>query len=316
MPSLSGLTYFACTNHQFRTVSVGGAVLEVSAARSIGAVLPNQKETIMKRFFLLAVFALAVIGWQTSSSSNAQTAEKRQLYNISINRFKPEMETEYYDFVKNVMNPLYVKGGVKARYAYRPDRGTRNEIIYFVPQESYAAIGVPPDGIGRALGNEDATRLFWQRHSRFLEGAEILTVSAMPDMSWTNPKWQGQPQLALMRWQTVAYGRNTEYEDYFKNYDTPARRKYAEQGNMLGQWRFRQSFGGNVYRYLMLRPLASYAELDENGTKGLGQILGAAEYRKITDQLPKGVILQDEAYLIRYRPDLSITPQTSTAEKK
>ena len=270
----------------------------------------------MKRLFLLTLFVLAVIGWHTSSSSKAQTAEKKQLYNISINRFKPEMETEYYDFVKNVMNPLYVKGGVKARYAYRPDRGTRNEIIYFVPQESYSTIGVPPDGIGRALGNEEATRLFWQRHSRFLESAEILTVEAMPDISWTNPKFQGQPQLALMRWQTVAYGRSTEYEDFFKTYDTPARRKYAEQGNMLGQWRFRLRFGGDVNRYLMIRPMASYAELDEGGTKGLGLILGAAEYKKMNDQFPKGAILQDEAYLIRYRPDLSITPQTNTAEKK
>ncbi len=269
-----------------------------------------------KRLLFLVLFALAVMAWQISPSSNAQTAEKKQLYNISINRFKPEMEYEYYDFVKNVMNPLYVKGGVKARYAYRPDRGTRNEIIYFVPQESYAAIGVPPDGIGRALGNEDAIRLFWQRHSRFLESAEILTVEAMPDISWTNPKFQGQPQLALMRWNTVAPGRSTEVEDYLKNLDTPARRKYAEQSNMLGQWRFRLRFGGDVNRYLMLRPVASYAEQDEGGTKGLGQILGAAEYKKMNDQFPKGAILQDEAYLIRFRPDLSITPQTSTAEKK
>ena len=169
----------------------------------------------MKRFALFALCALAVMGWQAASSGNAQTAEKKQLYNISINRFKPEMETEYYDFVKNVMNPLYVKGGVKARYAYRPDRGTRNEIIYFVPQESYGTIGVPPDGIGRALGNEDAARLFWQRHSRFLEGAEILTVAALPDMSWTNPKFQGQqPQLALMRWNKIAHGRTTRSEEH------------------------------------------------------------------------------------------------------
>ncbi|HEX4946415.1 MAG TPA: hypothetical protein VFZ34_07130 [Blastocatellia bacterium] len=265
---------------------------------------------------LVIVCAALIVFTPLSPQASAQSAAQKQLYNVSINRFKPELETEYYDFVKNVMNPLYVKGGINARYAYRPDRGTRNEIIYFVPMESYATIGVPPDGIGRALGNEEATRLFWQRHSRFLESAEILTVEAMPDLSWTHPKFQGQPQLALMRWQTVAYGRSTEYEDFFKNLEIPARRKTAEQSNMLGQWRFRLRFGGDVYRYLMLRPMASYAEQDAGGTKGLGQILGAAEYQKLLDKLPKGVILQDEAYLIRYRPDLSITPQTSTAEKK
>ncbi len=267
----------------------------------------------MKRFFLLVLFALAVIGWQTSSSSSAQTAAKKQLYNVSILRFKTETEYEYFDFVKNVMNPLYVKAGLKERAAWRADRGTRNEIIYFVPFESFAA---NRDYIREALGNEESFRLFWQKHSRFIESNTLLTVEALPDISWTNPKFSGQPQFALMRWQTVAYGRRTEYEDFFKTLEIPARRKTAEQSNMLGQWRFHLLSGGNVYRYLMLRPMASFTELDAGGTKGLGQILGAAEYQKMQDKLPKGVILQDEAYLLRYRPDLSIVPPTNTAEKK
>lgn len=268
-----------------------------------------------KQLLFLVLFALAVIGWQASSSSKAQTTEKKQLYNLTIIHVKPELWGEYMDFIKNTVNPLQIKGGVKAKYVWRPDRGDRFEMYNFVPMESYATMG-GVDPMQTALGSAEATALFYTQQRKFQVSAEILTIEAMPDISWTNPKFQGQPQLALMRWQTVAYGRNTEYEDFFKNLEIPARRKTAEQSNMLGQWRFRLRFGGNVYRYLMLRPMASYAEQDEGGTKGLGQILGATEYRKILDQLPKGVILQDEAYLIRYRPDLSITPQTSTAEKK
>ena len=269
----------------------------------------------MKRFFLLALFALAVIGWQTSSSSKAQTAAKKQLYNLTIVKVKPELWLEYMDFIKNTVNPLQLKGGVKAKYVWRPDRGDRFELYNFVPMESYATMG-GVDPMQAALGSAEATALFYQQQRRFQVGAELLTVEAMPDISWTNPKFQGQPQLALMRWNTVASGRSTEVEDYLKNLDTPARRKYAEQSNMLGQWRFRLRFGGDVNRYLMLRPMASYAELDEGGTKGLGQILGATEYQKMLDKMPKGVIVQDEAYLIRFRPDLSIIPQTTTAEKK
>ncbi len=257
----------------------------------------------MKRRSLFALFVLTVIGWQLTSSTNAQRSEKRQLYNVSIQRFKIGTEYEYNDFVKNVMNPLYVKAGLKTRLAWRADRGTRNQIIYFVPIESF---GASRDYLREALGNEDAIRLFWQKHGQFLESSEILTVEALPDLSWTNPKFHGQSPVALMRWQTVAYGRNTEYEDFFKNLEIPARRKTAEQSNMLGQWRFRLRFGGDVYRYLMLRPMASYAEQDEGGTKGLGQILGVTEYQKLLDKMPKGVIVQDEAYLLRFRPDLSI----------
>lgn len=269
----------------------------------------------MKRFFLFVLFALAVIGWQVTSSTNAQMAVKKQLYNLTIVHVKPELWLEYMDFIKNTVNPLQIKGGVKAKYVWRPDRGDRFELYSFSPMESYATMS-GTDPIQTALGGPEAAALFYTQQRKFQSGTEILTIEAMPDISWTNPKFQGLPQLALMRWNTVAPGRSTEVEDYLKNLDTPARRKTAEQSNMLGQWRFRLRFGGNVNRYLMLRPLASYAEFDEGGTKGLGQILGAAEYKKITDQFPKGAILQDEAYLIRYRPDLSITPQTTTAKKE
>ena len=266
---------------------------------------------------LVIMFAAFIAYTPLSPTATAQNAAKKQLYNLTIVHVRPELWLEYMDFIKNTVNPVQIKGGLKAKYAWRPDRGDRFELYNFSPMESYATMdGTRTDPIQVALGSTEATTLFYNQQRKFQAGTEILTVEAIPDISWTNPKLQGQPQLALMRWTRIAPGRSTEVEDFLKNYDVPARRKTVEQSNMLGQWRFHVRFGGDVNRYLMLRPMASYAELDEGGTKGLGQILGTAEYKKITDQLPKGAILRDEAYLIRFRPDLSILPETSTAEKK
>ena len=66
----------------------------------------------MKRMFSLIITALVIVCaalivfTPLSPQASAQSAAQKQLYNVSINRFKPELETEYYDFVKNVMNPL------------------------------------------------------------------------------------------------------------------------------------------------------------------------------------------------------------------
>ncbi len=259
------------------------------------------------------VLALFASSTQLTNSASAQSAEKKQLFTLTIMHVKPELLSEYENFLKNELNPLLIKGGVKARYVWWPDRGDRVELIFIAPMENYAVMN-QPDTLRTVLGSPEAVALIYQKQRRFLNGQEVFTIEANPDISWTNPKLQGQPRFALMRWQTVVYGRSAEYEDFFKNYEMPARRKTADQSNMLGQWRFRVRFGGDVYRYLMLRPMASYGELDEGGTKGLGQILGAAEYQKMLSQLPQGVIVHDEAYLIRFRAELSIVDGKSASQ--
>ncbi|MBI3423076.1 MAG: hypothetical protein HY011_09065 [Acidobacteria bacterium] len=231
--------------------------------------------------------------------ATAQRAEKKQLLNLTIQHVKPELFAEFSDFTKNTTLPLQLKGGLKAKYVWRSERGDRFDFLTFVPMESYATIGTVPDSIRAALGNDAATALYYQTSRKFLTGTEILTVEAQPDLSWTNPKLTGQPQLAIMRWQHAAPGRAGEYESFLKSYI-----KSVSQSEMLGQWRFRLRFGGDTTTYLMLRPLASTAELDAGDP--LINKLGETEARKIYNQLAPGVLARDEAYLIRFRPDLSI----------
>ncbi len=271
-----------------------------------------------KRLFLLALFALAVIGWQTSPSSSAQTASqsnttpKRQLLSVTVRHVKPELMEEYLNFIKNRMNPLRIKGGAKQSLVWTVGRGPQNTVITASPVENYADQDQPA-GIAKAL-DSDATAVFWQQHAKYLRQQESYLIESLPECSWTSPKFKAMPKMALLRWQKIAAESNTEFENYLKNVEIPARKKIADQSNMLGQWRYRIRHGGDSLTYLMMRPLENYAEMDN--TKGLAQILGEAATQKIYSQQPKGMLVNDEVWILHFRPDLSITPQATTAEKK
>ncbi len=261
---------------------------------------------------LVMLFAALVALNPLSPTASAQSAAKKQLYAINIRHVKPELMEEYLNFIKTRMNPLRVRGGVKSSLVWTVGNGPQNTVIMAVPMDNFAAQD-NPTGIPKALDADSAAVVF-QQQGKYLSQQESYIIESVPDCSWTNPKFKELPKFAILRWQKVAFGRSQEYEDYFKNYEIPARKQIAAQSNMLGQWRYRIRFGGDSATYLMMRPFENYAELDN--TKGLAEILGATEVKKIYDQLPKGVIVSDEVWVLRFRPDLSITPQTSTAEKK
>lgn len=270
----------------------------------------------MKRFFLFAFFVLAVIGWHASPTTNAQTASsatpKRQLYSLTVRHVKPELMDEYLNFIKTRMNPLRIKGGAKQTLVWTVERGPQNTVITASPNDSYAHQD-QPTGIAKAL-DSDALAVFWQQHAKYLRQQESYLIESLPECSWTSPKFKAMPKMALLRWQKIAADSNTEYESYLKNIEIPVRKKIADQSNMLGQWRYRIRLGGDNLTYLMMRPMENNAEMDN--TKSLIEILGEAESQKIYSQRPKGMLLNDEVWILQFRPDLSITPETTAAKKE
>ncbi len=271
------------------------------------------KRTISVLIATLGILFTALIAFSPlSPKATAQNAAKKQLYGVNIRHIKPELMEEYLNFTKTRMNPLRVKGGTKTALVWIVGNGPAHTVITASPMDNFAAQD-NPTGIPKAL-DADAAAVVFQQQGKYLSQQENYIIELLPDISWTNPKFKELPKFAILRWQKVAYGRTQEYEDYFKNYETPMRKKIVEQTNLLGQWRYRIRFGDDSSTYLMMRPFENYAELDN--TKGMAEILGAAEVKKIYDQLPKGVIVSDEVWILRFRPDLSILPGTSTTEKK
>ena len=167
----------------------------------------------MKRFFLFVLFALAVIGWQASSSSKAQTASsvtpKRQLFSVTIRHVKPELMDEYLNFIKTRMNPLRIKGGAKQTLVWIVGRGPQNTVITASPIENYAHQD-QPTGIAKAL-DSDALAVFWQQHAKYLRQQESYLIESLPECSWTSPKFKAMPKMALLRWQKPECSRNRDF---------------------------------------------------------------------------------------------------------
>ncbi len=278
----------------------------------------------MKRVipFLLAVCALALTACQATTAPTAQTVaaqqtaapstEKHQLYNLMIRRPQPGLGPDYDNFIRTEMNPLRIKGGIQQMDVWTLASGGRGGRVVISPIANFANLD-NPIGISRAL-DPKARDAFWQKHSRLLAEEESYTIEHLPALSWTSPNYKaGMQKAAVLRFIKVAPGREREYENYYRNVEIPARLKLLTQTTMLGQWRYRVRFGGDSYGYVMIRPMVNFAELDD--AKGLRELLGADAAQKLYDQLPQGVVVADEACLLRYRPELSIAEGKLLAAK-
>ncbi len=240
------------------------------------------------------------------------SAEKHQLYDLIIRRPQPGMGGDYDNFIRTEMNPLRIKGGIQQMDVWTLARGNRGGRVFISPIANFANLD-NPIGINRAL-DAKAAAAFWQKHSRIVAGEESYTLEHLPELSWTSPNYKaGMQRAAVLRFIKVAPGREREYENYYRNVEIPARLKLLAQTTMLGQWRYRVRFGGDSYSYVMIRPMMNFAELDD--AKGLRELLGAEAAQKLYSQLPPGVVVADEACLLRYRPELSIAEGKTLALK-
>ncbi len=272
--------------------------------------------------FILAACALALTACQSTTAPTAPTVaaqqtaapstEKHQLYDLIIRRPQPGMGADYDNFIRTEMNPLRIKGGIQQMDVWTLARGKGGR-VFINPIANFANLD-NPIGISRAL-DPKAAAAFWQKHSRLVADEEAYTLEHLPELSWTNPNYQeGTQKAAVMRFITVAPGRESEYVNYQRNVEIPVRRKIAAQTTQLGQWRYRVRYGSGGVSFVMIRPLANFAELDDT-RQGLTQALGAEEARKITSQLPIGVVVSDEFMLLRYRPELSFAEGKALAAK-
>ena len=272
--------------------------------------------------FILAALALALTACQSTPAPTTQTvaaqqtsapsAEKHQLYNLMIRRPQPGMGDEYDNFVRTEMNPLRIKGGLRQIDIWTLVRGRRGGRVSLHPIENFADFD-DSVGVERAL-DAKAEAAFFQKQSRMLADAETYTLEHLPELSWTSPNYKPEMQrAAVLRFIKVAPGREREYENYLRTVELPARQKVLAQTNMLAQQRYRVRFGGDAYAYVMMRPMTKFAELDDS--KGLTQLLGADAAQKLFNQLPQGVVVAEEAWLLRYRPELSIAEGKLLAAK-
>ena len=258
---------------------------------------------------LLTLITLAPFGYaQTASQASAPAAVKPQLFYVFVAHVKPEMLLEFESFVKNERNPLLMKGGVKSTSVWRPDLGDRFEYILMRPIEGFADLEEDP--IRRALPREgNAFSEHYKKLRTFLLGSENLIITSRPDLSYASSKQQGTPSLVILtkRWLTPM--RTADYNNYLKYEVVPAHKK-ADVTLLVSN----VMYGGDVNLYYLVAPLESYTARD--GKNPIRKALGDDAVTALNRATPSGTVVKTEQTILRYRADLSITPQTSAAEKK
>ncbi|HXG68214.1 MAG TPA: hypothetical protein VNO70_24165 [Blastocatellia bacterium] len=245
---------------------------------------------------------------QSKPQSMAQAPAQSQWLSINVVRVKPELLTEYQDFVKNEAIPTLQKGGVKERHAYTTAIfGESFEYVFVTPIENFARYD-SPGPIVKALGEEGA-RAYGAKARRFIVSSHTYAVRLLNDLSYMG-KMDGPPKLALVTSVQVAPERSTEFESFIKNDVLPVMKKAEVAGYLVHQ----TVYGGNINEYVTLVLYNNFADLDKGHP--FARVLGQEGARKFTQKMA-GVVAHVERSLARYVPELSFpAPAAVKAENK
>jgi hypothetical protein len=256
----------------------------------------------------LMLVALTTLA-QTTPAQKAQPAAQApapQWLSINVIRVKPDMVTEYQDFVKKEVIPTLQKGGVKERSAFASAVfGESYEYVFVTPIESVAQYdGQSP--IIKALGEEGALA-YNAKVRRFIVSSRTFAVQTRPDLSYMG-KMTGPPKLAVINSTHIAPGRNADFENIIKNDILPALKKADVPGYLVSQ----TAFGGDPFEYTSLTLADSFAEIAKGSPiiRGMGQ----EGFNKFLLKLA-GIVVHQERTIGRFVPDLSFPAPAKTENK-
>lgn len=238
----------------------------------------------------------------------AQAPAPPQMLSINVVRVKPELLTEYQDFVKSEVIPALQKGGVKERHAWTTANfGESYEYVYATPITNFAQYD-SPGPLVKALG-QDGARALGAKSRRFHVSSHTYAVRLRPDLSYQG-KMDGPPKFALVTSVQVTPGRNAEYESFIKNDFLPVMKKAEVAGYLVHQ----TVYGGNIDGYVTLVLYNNFADLDTGHPTV--RVLGQEGAAKLTQKIA-GVVTHVERSLARYVPDMSFpAPAAVKAENK
>ena len=235
-----------------------------------------------------------------------QAPAQQQWTSITIVRVKPDMVTDYEDFVKNETLPMQKKAGLKWRSTFQTAFfGESYEYVIATPIESFAQY----DGQGpalRALGQEGA-RAYGAKLRKFVVSSHTYATLDRPDLSFQGTM-TGPPKFGVVNIVQVTPGRAQEFESLIKNDVMPALKKAGVPGYFVSQ----TVFGGNINEYVSVTLYDSMADIGKGSP--LVRVWGQEGFNKFV-QKTVGVITNQERLVTRYISDLSFMPAPATEKK-
>lgn len=249
-------------------------------------------------FVFMAALPLQSVG-QTPTPS-PQAAPTPEFLSVTVVSVKPEMMTEFQNFMKNTTNPALKKGGLKWREVWQSTGagGDAFEYVLVAPVGKFAEFD-GPGALEKGLGPQALPA--WQaKAGSLVNSVRRFIIRTRPDLSFAAQR-TGPPKLAVVTFVHVAPNRNDEYENFVKNDFAPVM-KQAGVTYLVSQ----TIFGGDANEYITLTMRDSFADLDKGPV--LIQALGQEGAQKLMQKLPAGAVVHLERSLTRLVPELSILP--------
>ncbi len=249
-------------------------------------------------FVFMAALPLQSVG-QTPTPS-PQAAPAPEFLSVTVVSVKPEMMTEFQNFMKNTTNPALKKGGLKYREVWQNTgaAGDAFEYVLVTPLAKFADFD-GPSALEKGLGPQGMPA--WQtKAGSLVTSVRRFIIRTRPDLSFAAQR-TGAPKLAVLHFVRVAANRNNEYESFLKNDFVPVM-KQAGVTYLVNQ----TIFGGDANEYITLTMRDSFADLDKGPVhiQALGQEAG----QKLMQKMPAGAVTQLERSITVFVPELSIMP--------
>ena len=260
----------------------------------------KQTELRMLRAACITVVLLAA-GHSHAQNPPPAAEPTPEFLSITVVSVKPEMVTEFQNFVKNTTNPALKKAGVKWRDMWQstPVSGDAFEYVIVAPVEKFGQYD-GPGPLEKGLGGAQAFAAWQTKASTLVNSVRRYIIRTRPDLSFM-AKRAGPPKLAVITSVHVAPNRNAEFENFVKNELTPVM-KQAQVSYLVSQ----TIFGGDANEYISLTLRDTFTDLDKGPV--VVQVLGQEGADKLLQKLPAGVVTNVERSLTRYVPELSIAP--------
>jgi len=236
---------------------------------------------------------------------STQPSAPQQWSSIAIVHVRPDMVTEYEDFVKKEAIPAQKKAGVKWRNTWQTANfGEGFEYVIATPIEDFAQYD-GQSAVAKALGPE-GMRAYTAKQRKYITSVHTYAVVDRPDLSYQGQ--MAEPKLGVVTITHVVPGHIQEFENIVKNDVVPAMKKAGVPGFFVSQ----TIFGGNANEYVSVTLYNSFADIGKGSPmiRSMGQ-----EWVNKLLQKGAGIIAQQERVVARYNADLSYMPPM-TPEKK
>ena len=246
---------------------------------------------------LLAVGVAWTIMGRAQGGQGAAQQPPPQRIAVQVTQVRPDMVGTYQDLIKNEANPGLKKAGVAYRWMWA--NGPSGQAFTFVsvqPITNYAQYD-QPGALQRALG-ADGVASYNAKLRPTIVSQHAYIQTLRQDLSILSGS-STPPAFAVIQVFQVAPGKGDEFtssmtSDYLPNY---------RKAGVKDFWAYATNFGAPGGQILTVRPIATYAELDQPGLLNRAGLSAEAAAKIGARRAAVATVIDNEA--VRFVPDLS-----------